>query len=333
VVLITVFAIAALIALLLRFIAGSVVYRFLLGPAAGALALLALPGCYLCVLRLTWNWRMQPGWPGPAEFWGSSTFLIFCGEVLGLGILWAFYRKRSMSLRFLSVLLLAHYAFWVSILWPDITISLYRVYAPFVFIAVFTISGIVWLAYLKATREQPAETTNRARTDMMWSIGCALLGSAIFLLVWMPARGKSIADPKDMDSVTIEMSRGPCFGPCPSYTIRIRGNGRVEYVGGRHSKPGSQVGSVTSEQVGNILRALDETHFSALDDRAFSWCFDTPSVAVSVFMDGTTKRVVSDESCVGAKSGLQAQFVRVTNEIDRVVGSDQWVKCEGPCRN
>lgn len=116
------------------------------------------------------------------------------------------------------------------------------------------------------------------------------------------------------------------------YTITIRGNGLVEYLGERNVRVlGPQTGTVSREQIMHVLQTLDRAHFLALEDRAFSWCFDTGSVAVSVSEDGKTKRVVSDDWCSGAESGMQSNFVKSTAEIDAVVGSDRWVKCGGPC--
>jgi len=135
-----------------------------------------------------------------------------------------------------------------------------------------------------------------------------------------------------MNSLTIQMSRGPCFGSCPSYTITIHGDGLVEYAGGKHVKvQGSQTGVVSKEQIVDILASLDRAKFWSLEDRAFAWCFDSGSVSVSVSIDGETKRVVSDDGCTGGKSGPQAQFVKSSAEIDTIVRSDKWVTCDGPC--
>src|SRR5438034_10664804 len=107
-----------------------------------------------------------------------------------------------------------------------------------------------------------------------------------------------------MESLTIQMSRGPCYGTCPSYTVTIHGSGSVEYVGGRFVKDRSpQVDRLGREQVIAVLQSLDRARFPALEDRAFTWCFDSASVGISVSADGSTKRVVSDSYCDGAKTG------------------------------
>ena len=81
-------------------------------------------------------------------------------------------------------------------------------------------------------------------------------------------------------------------------------------------------------KVTQILQQLDRAHFFALENRAFMWCFDSSSLSISVLVDGKSKRVISDGGCVGSKSGQQAQFVRAADNIDTIVGSERWVRCE-----
>ena len=93
-----------------------------------------------------------------------------------------------------------------------------------------------------------------------------------------------------------------------------------------------QVDRLGREQVIAVLQSLDRARFPALEDRAFTWCFDSASVGISVSADGSTKRVVSDSYCDGAKTGAQAQFVQAAHEIDAILDSKRWVSCDGPCR-
>jgi hypothetical protein len=168
----------------------------------------------------------------------------------------------------------------------------------------------------------------------MWTLLPAVLGLAALVAIWHPTRSRPLLQPKDLKSVVIKLSRGPCRGSCPSYTITIHGDGNVEYVGERNARvKGSQTATLSAEQLAQVLQRLDESHFFALEDRAFSWCFDTSSVAVTVSFDGRTKTVVSDGGCTGAKSGAQTKFVRAATDIDKIVDSDQWVRCDRRCRD
>ena len=72
------------------------------------------------------------------------------------------------------------------------------------------------------------------------------------------------------------------------------------------------------------MQVLESAHFQSLEDRAFPWCSDTPSVGVAVTVDGSTKEVVSDAHCVAFKSGLEANFIKAAAEIDSIVGPPAW---------
>jgi hypothetical protein len=122
------------------------------------------------------------------------------------------------------------------------------------------------------------------------------------------------------------MSRGSCFGSCPVYTVTIHGNGTAEYSGeqGVNIK-GNRSTAINSSQIKQLLSQLDHINFFSLEDTAFEKCNDTPSVAVSVSLDGRSKRVISDAYCVGAPLGPQAQLVSLTRQIDKAIGSEAWV--------
>lgn len=171
-------------------------------------------------------------------------------------------------------------------------------------------------------------------TNPAWFLLLAPL--VLAAVVWRTPLNVELSHPRDLKSVTVELSRGPCFGPCPVYTIIVRGDGQVEYVGhGRwqgHTVETTKSGTIGQDQVAQILRALDQVEFMTLDGRAFDWAYDTPSVGVRVSVDGKTKEVVSDSGSVGPPRGRQAQFVEAAHEIDAVLDSTNWTKCQGECR-
>lgn len=331
-ILVTVFGVAALVLFLLRLIAGTSSYRMILSRIAGLTALIGTSACYLYVSKLTWKWAPQPSSARHYSFWHSALPIVFAAEILCLGGLFAIHRKRPIPTWAIRTFLLIHYAFWVLALWPEIRFSLYPLYAPYLLVLVLPLSGIVWLRYLGSLESRTVETSHLGGVGK-WTIATAIVASALLLYLWLPSKGYDFTHPKDMNSFTIQTARGPCFGSCPSYTITIHGNGLVEYVGISYVKvQGPQTSTVTPDQVIELLQNLHRAQLSSLEDRAFAWCFDAGSVSVSVSADGKTKRVVSDDSCTGSKSGLQAQFVKTAAEIDTIVGSDKWVSCDRPCR-
>jgi|SRR5208282_1988462 len=328
---ISIFGLAALLHLLLRLVAGSWFYQRMLRRPGGVIALFAAPACYL-LGRLTWTWPPVEYPLGFYPFWQSLPLAIFLMEFLCLGISAMIFSTRTIPVWILSIVLFIHYAFWLPVLWPRLGFYSSRLYIPNVLFLVFPASGIVWLVCSRMPYANSADMNNQKGVGR-WIYVTAIFVLAVLLFAWLPSRPKSLTHLKNMESLTIQMSRGACYGRCPIYSITIHGNGSVDYAGYRYvDDRGPQTSAISREQVMTIIRGLDSAHFLTLEDRAFQWCFDSGSVAVSVSVDGKTKRVVSDDDCMGAKAGLQAQFVQTTREIDAVVGSKRWVECRGRCR-
>jgi len=324
----SVVAAAVLLFFLLRLTAGTFMYRTILSPVAGLFDILAVPAGYLYVLKSTWH--LNEFLPPPStSFWHSPLLAIFGAELLCISILICVYRTRPLSLWVIGFLIVLHYGFWVVVLWPYIPTYVQRLFAPNFLLFVSPLSGVVWLVYLKSSQSRFTKTHIGAMVGWRASAAGAV-ALVVLAVLWLPTPGYSLAHAKDMNSLTIEMSRTSCFGMCPIYTITVHGNGLVEYVGRANVKiRGFQTGTISSDQIGKLLEILDRAHFFSLEDRAFNWCLDTPSVSVSVAVDGRSKRVISDAACSGAKLGIQAQFVHAADEIDVVVNSAQWVLCDG----
>jgi hypothetical protein len=333
VVLVSVLGATAFLFLLLRLLGRTSIYRAILNRVAFATALFAAPACYLFVSKVTWNWLREPISPVRSPFWQSLPALVFAAEILCLCAYMVLYGKRA-SFTWLTIeFLIFHYAFWTRVLLPEIRISLYPLYTPYMLLTVFPLSTFVWLRYGERLLGRPEETNGGGEVGKTtWVLGIAAI--AALSAIWSPSRAHGLAHPRDLNSLTVQLSRGPCYGSCPSYTITIHGDGLVEYIGQRYSRiRGQKTGSISREQVIDLLRILDRVHFMSLEDRAFCWGFDSPSVGILVSVDGSTKRVVSDTGFVGAKTGHQAHFVGAADEIDKIVGSTQWVDCDGPCWN
>jgi Domain of unknown function (DUF6438) len=194
-----------------------------------------------------------------------------------------------------------------------------------------TVAGVVAaiMLLLRLLSHRRSRATNPA-----WFLLLAPL--VLAAVVWRPALNVDLSHPRDLKSVTVELSRGPCFGHCPVYTIIVRGDGQVEYAGHErwqgHTVETTKSGTIAQDQVVQILRALDQVEFMTLDGRAFDWAYDTPSVGVRVSVDGKIKEVVSDSAVVGPPKGRQAQFVEAADKIATVLDPTNWSKCQGECR-
>lgn len=149
-----------------------------------------------------------------------------------------------------------------------------------------------------------------------WRFPAALLSLALLLLLYSPGVPRDIRV-KDINSLTMHFVGGPCFGSCGPYKITIHGNGDLEAFrsGDRRRPPLVKKASISRAQIDNIIAKLNRVHYLNLSDRAFIWCFDTPSAGVAVSWDGDAKKISADTGCVGAKGGAQDRFVTAFREI------------------
>jgi hypothetical protein len=326
---VTLVGVALLVLFFLRLIAGPSTGRVVLGSVAGVTSLLTLPAFYLCALKLTW---MAGPLADSTPFWQSLPPVIFAVELPCIGLVFWAGRKLSIPPVTTVTLFLLHYGLWTWVLWPTLYVYVQqRLFTPNVLLLIFPLSGIVWLLHRRGTHLNRPE--NSVTWNIGWNVTLAVAAVAALLIVWLPGKSYELFQPTDVKSLVIKMSRTSCRGSCPVYTITIHGDRHVDYVGQRFVKVrGAQTTIISDDQVGRLLRGFDQVRFFALEDRAFAWCFDTPRVSVGISVDGRSKEVSSDASCTGANRGAQAQFVRVASEIDTIVSSDQWVKCDGWCR-
>lgn len=333
-ILISVLAMTLVLAVIFRLIGTIRAHRVSTDLLLFMTVLFCPPAAFLYVSKVTWQWSSLVDGPSEAAytFWKSPLLAILAAELLCFGVLFSAYRIRSASRWPVRILIVLHYALWLVVLWMGIPDWHHRLVAPRLLLLAFPFSGAIWLLY-SSDSKSPEKQASREPSRWVLAAGAAL-GVALLALLWSPTRANSLLHFKDPKSVTVELSRGSCYGRCASYSVIIRGTGSVEYVGYRYVRlRNPQTAALSEAQVRQILQELDRSGFFGIEDRAFAWCFDTPSVGISVSIDGKTKRVSSDAFCTGAKDGTQARFVQVASEIDKIVGTEQWVKCEGHCRN
>ena len=322
-ILISMFAAMMVVLLFLR-VSPSAWYRVIMGNGCfGFLALFALPVSYLRTL-------FRQGADNAVDGRYTRLFwLLLAADVLCAVILFLASRVRAFSMWAIGTLLVFHCAFWMTAMSPPLSLVSGALSLSFV---AFPFSGAIWLRYLKTTHG--SATAGSVRQVGKWTVASAVASGAMMLALWYPGRAYSLVRPRDISSVSIEMSRGPCFGSCPIYSLTLHGDGLVEYRGTRFVRvKEKQTAQISMEQLMQVLRDLDRMRFFAVEDRAFQWCFDSSSASISVSVDGRQKRVTTDNCNVGGEDGTKARFLQMADEIDTITGSEQWVQCNGLCRN
>jgi len=332
-VIVTWLGIAAATALLLRVLLHARACRTILGPAAMTILLFAAPVCYLYVSWRTWNWPYQPVSTVGRFLPQSFPLAVFAIEVMCLGVLLLSFKRRETRKWIKMMFVFLHSAFWMSVLWSETRVLLFPIYTRDLILLVFPLSVLLYMFRRGRLPSRSDVVTESRKTVWNWVLAAVVL--VVAGVVWSPARNIELDHPQNLDSVTVELSRGPCFGSCPVYTVTVHGDGQVQYVGQqRHSRIQTRKsGTVAREKVVEILQVLGRVEFMTLEGRAFFWAFDTPTVGVRASVDGKTKQVASDDFVVGSPKGRQARFVEGTREIEAILAATTWLKCEGECDN
>jgi len=323
-ILISMFAAMMVVLLFLR-LSPNAWYRVIMGNrCSGFLALFALPVSHLYTLL----WRTADPNNAVESQYTHLFWLLLAADVLSVAILFLVSRVHLLSTWTIGILLVFHYGFWLTAMSPPLSLASGVLSLSF---AAFPFSGAIWLRYLK-TKQESATARDEMRQVGKWTIASAVVSGAMVLVIWYPQRAYSLAYPQNIGSVGIELSRGPCFGSCPSYSLTLHGDGLVEYRGTRFVRvKEKQTAKISMEQLMQVLRDLDHMNFFTVEDRAFEWCYDTASTSISVSVDGRQKRVTTDDCNVRWKGGPKARFLQIADEIDTIAGSKQWVQCNGLC--
>lgn len=324
--------ITAAVALLLYLMRHTRFYRVILGRTAQTILLFAAPVLYLYVSSRTWNWSYDPVVRAGSFFTQSFPLAVFLIEIACLGVLLFFFRRKEIPKPVNVLAISLHFVYWIIVLWSETQILLFPIYARGLILLLLPVSTLMCLLRKERLPRDSEATTQSQKPTWPLALAAAALVAAV--MVWSPARNIQLSHSQNLDLATVELSRGPCFGSCPAYTITVHG-GQVEYVDQQgHSRiQTKKTGTIEREKVAQILQALDRVEFMTLEDRAFTWAFDTPTIGVRTSLDGRTKQVASDADFFGAPNGRQARFVEAACEIDSILASSTWRKCEGDCES
>lgn len=175
----------------------------------------------------------------------------------------------------------------------------------------------------------PLHPLGRAR-PLVWARPLAILLAASFAgcSASSPA---SPTGPIPSASDSIELGRGPCFGTCPIYTVTVRGDGRVRFVGERFvEQTGVHTRTVDAADVAALFAAADRIEFFDLpaditpaNEAACgsAWTTDMPSATVAIDWAERDHDVHHYHGCPRAPDRLTAFEER----IDEVADIAEWV--------
>jgi len=144
--------------------------------------------------------------------------------------------------------------------------------------------------------------------------------------------GPAVKAPEAAPDTLIILQRGACEQRCAVYRIVIFADGTVVYEG-RHfvRKSGLMKAGVSQEVLYKLIGDLEAGGFFQLEDNygygnkdhCDSIDSDGPAAILSVSNRGRSKTVLHNHRCVGSAAH---RLTELEDEVDRAVGSAQWIK-------
>jgi hypothetical protein len=291
------------------------------------ISLFAAPLCWVLVKSWTRDWDWGNAFPQPKQPLMNPLGWILVCELAVFAIVAVVRGRRGKSARpawEAVVLFVGHFGWWDFVFSTHYPVNRITLVSQYVVLALLPATAALALyCQRRLGLEERQDVAPESVFVMVVTVGMACIG---LWSIWGPAPpGYLDYEFTRGERATIVLSRGPCYGTCPEYTVTIDWDGGVKYVARlRDQTEDVQSGTITEEQYKQILQLLRAAKFEALDDRAFRWAFDTPSVSVLVSTQHQGKTVVSDSFYFGAKNGIQERFVKTAAAIDEIVGSGRW---------
>jgi len=129
---------------------------------------------------------------------------------------------------------------------------------------------------------------------------------------------------KDWDSVVIKLARTGCFGSCPSYEVKVHGDGTVRYKGESYVVIlGDHHWSVPQENVRELVKLFREADYYSLRDEYSAEMTDNPLYTSSIQIDGKSKTV---KDYVGVIIGMPLEVSDLESAIDRLSEVQRWTR-------
>ncbi|MBL4624052.1 MAG: hypothetical protein JKY42_02760 [Flavobacteriales bacterium] len=122
------------------------------------------------------------------------------------------------------------------------------------------------------------------------------------------------------DSLIALITRTPCYGRCPAYTVKMYVSGYSSYEGKSHTEMiGTYTGSMSKESLASIVKKVDDIKFFDMNNIYDTNVTDFPSVHVYANQDGKRKQIIDRQG--GPKELKELEIL-----IDEMVKGIEWTK-------
>ena len=135
--------------------------------------------------------------------------------------------------------------------------------------------------------------------------------------------GATFPTPAEPTGFSIQLSRSGCFGTCPSYSVVVHGDGKVEFHGKIYvAIPGDYQARITPEAAARLLERFRAAKFFELKDRYAASVTDNPTYSLALII-GAKKKTIVDY--VGSSVGMPESISALEDAVDEAAGTDRWV--------
>ncbi len=122
----------------------------------------------------------------------------------------------------------------------------------------------------------------------------------------------------------IEMSKSPCYGRCPVFTLTVYEKGIVSYRGERYTpRTGLWIKKLDKPTYQALLEAFRQANLWQFDNAYRGEYFDAPTVAITYYEEGDVKTITG-------KDGRPAQVLALEALLDDITLLDGWKQISKP---
>jgi len=122
----------------------------------------------------------------------------------------------------------------------------------------------------------------------------------------------------------ILLQRSSCYGPCPDYTVEVRGSGQVHYVGNSFvDVRGEHDYQVSAAEVARLVESMRAKDLWSVRDR-YSWGgYDNPAYKLTLQL-GDEIHTIEDSN--GDEVGMPEVVRAFESEVDEAAHSKKWIE-------
>jgi Domain of unknown function (DUF6438) len=142
-----------------------------------------------------------------------------------------------------------------------------------------------------------------------------------------PGGGRTFPLLTEPTDFSIKLARSGCYGTCPSYSVVIHGDGKIEFHGRQYiAIPGDHQARIPPEAAARLLERFRAAGFFEFKDKYVASVTDNPTYCLELAIGAKRKTIID---YVGTWVGMPSLVSELEDAVDETAGTDRWVSA-GP---